>query len=85
LFYDLFLYHGGESVFNPFGNTTAYQLHWLKQRNNDYDRYFIGEKYRRLGQLAKADSRLAGQRLNARQQEIHQILLVVVIRYILTN
>ncbi len=54
--YDSFLYHGGESALNVFKNTDDYQINWLKKRRSDYDRYFLGEKYRRIGKLASADS-----------------------------
>lgn len=55
-YYDLFLYHGGESAFNPFSESTQFQINWLKKHGTDYDSFFLGEKYRRLGMLAKADS-----------------------------
>ncbi|APF17877.1 Tetratricopeptide TPR_1 repeat-containing protein [Caldithrix abyssi DSM 13497] len=55
-FYDSFLYHGGETAVIQLRNKDAYQIKWLKSRNGPYDQYFLGEKYRRLGQFEKADS-----------------------------
>jgi len=55
-FYDAFLYHGGETAIIQTKNKDAYQIAWLKKRNGPYDRYFLGEKYRRLGEFHKADS-----------------------------
>lgn len=55
-FYDYFLYHGGESVLNPFRNTDQYQINWLKKRSLDYDKFSLGEKYRQMERFAKADS-----------------------------
>lgn len=55
-FYDAFLYHGGETAIIQTKNADQYQIKWLKKRNGPYDRYFLGEKYRRLGQFHKADS-----------------------------
>lgn len=55
-FYDFFLHHGGESVINIFKDQNTYQMNWLKERSSDYDKFFLGEKYRRLGRFAQADS-----------------------------
>ncbi len=55
-FYDAFLYHGGEGAILQFKDKDAYQINWLKKRNGPYDRYFLGEKYRRLEEFQKADS-----------------------------
>ena len=53
-YYDLFLHHGGENALNPFADINEYQLTWLRKHNSAYDRYFIAEKYRRMGQFQKA-------------------------------
>ncbi len=55
-FYDAFLYHGGETGLLQIKDMDSYQIQWLKKRNGPYDRYFLGEKYRRLGEFKKADS-----------------------------
>ncbi len=55
-YYDAFLYHGGETAIIQVRDKNVYQINWLKKRNGPYDRYFLGEKYRRLGQFQKADS-----------------------------
>ncbi len=55
-FYDSFLYHGGETAIIQVRDKTQYQIAWLKKRNGPYDQYFLGEKYRRIGQFQKADS-----------------------------
>ncbi len=55
-FYDAFLYHGGENGILQIRDKDKYQIQWLKKRNGPYDRYFLGEKYRRLGAFQKADS-----------------------------
>ncbi|NOX89176.1 MAG: hypothetical protein GXO77_09120 [Calditrichaeota bacterium] len=55
-FYDSFLYHGGETAIFQIKNKDAYQIDWLKKRNGPYDRYFLGEKFRRMGKFEKADS-----------------------------
>ncbi len=55
-FYDAFLYHGGGTGILQVRNKDTYQINWLKKRNGPYDRYFLGEKYRRMGAFKKADS-----------------------------
>ena len=55
--YDRFLRNGGKSTFT-FGSSgpDQYQIQWLKSRGTDYDIYFLGEKYRRMGKFNRADS-----------------------------
>ncbi len=55
-FYDLFITYGGEQRMTVTVNKDQYQTNWLKNRNTDYDLYFLGENYRRMELFDKADS-----------------------------
>lgn len=55
-YYDLFITYGGENLITMFSDVDQAQIDWLKKRNGDIDIFFIGEKYRRQGKFAQADS-----------------------------
>lgn len=55
-FYDFYLAHGGDSLFNIFTDRDNHQINWLKKRHSDYDCFFLGEKYRRMERFKEADS-----------------------------
>ncbi|HGY56467.1 MAG TPA: tetratricopeptide repeat protein [Caldithrix abyssi] len=58
-YYDFYLAYGEKGVFKSFDDTDGVQLEWLRKRHSVYDRFFLGEKYRRLGEFAEADSILS--------------------------
>ncbi|MEJ2543046.1 MAG: tetratricopeptide repeat protein [Calditrichaceae bacterium] len=55
-YYDLFITYGGENLISMFNDVDQAQIDWLKKRNGNVDIFFIAEKYRRQGNLQKADS-----------------------------
>lgn len=55
-YYDFYLEEGEWNSINPLSNPDQAQLKWLLTRNNAYDRFIVGEKYRRMGLFEKADS-----------------------------
>ncbi len=59
-YYDFYLVHGVHGLTDVFTNTDSAQVQWLKQRHTDYDRFFLGEAYRRMGRFSTADSILTG-------------------------
>ena len=53
--YDYFITHWGSSALNPFRRVDRRQINWLKARDTAYDKYFLGEKLRRVDYFSDAD------------------------------
>lgn len=58
-YYDYYLELGERNTLNPLDNPDQKQLEWLRSRNSPFDHFMVGEKYRRMGLFAKADSILS--------------------------
>lgn len=58
LIYDAFIENAGSSTLNPFKGGDDFVEKWLKSRHSVYDRYFLGEHWRRMGKFEAADSLL---------------------------
>ena len=58
-YYDFYLAYGEKNLFGSKDAVNKAQLKWLSSRKSIYDQFFIGEKYRRMGELDKADSILS--------------------------
>ncbi len=58
LLYDAFIENAGTSTLNPFKGGDDFVEKWLIGRHSIYDRYFLGEHWRRVGKLEAADSLL---------------------------
>ncbi|MBN2091159.1 hypothetical protein JW964_16220 [candidate division KSB1 bacterium] len=56
LLYDAFIENAGSSTLNPFKGGDDFVEKWLKARHSIYDRYFLGEHWRRMGKFDAADS-----------------------------
>jgi len=60
--YDLFITYGSadvdenQALKDKFSTNDADMLKWLMNGKTEYDRFFVGEKYRRMGEYQKADS-----------------------------
>ena len=55
-YYDLFITYAGENLISMFNDLDKAQIEWLKNRNEDIDIFFIGEKFRRQDKFNQADS-----------------------------
>ena len=55
-FYDFFLIYTDPDMADSSVVGVSDQITWLKSRHTKYDVYFLGEKYRRTGRYAEADS-----------------------------
>jgi len=55
-FYDFFLIYTDPDMADSTVVGVSDQITWLKSRHTKYDVYFLGEKYRRTGRYAEADS-----------------------------